>query len=123
MRHGNERRGLGKPYDFEFDFPTATGVVCTELVCRGFHTRGPIAFAFTKRLGRFTLTGDDIMDAALGNGAAGAGPPGAPFAVPVLALTRAGAAAALRGPEAHAGCLRIRGGWRPAEPAPRASRS
>ena len=51
---------LGKPYDFEFDFNVSSRVVCTELVYRSFHGRGGIRFHLTKRLGRYTLTADDI---------------------------------------------------------------
>ena len=51
----------GKPYDFEFDFNVTTRLVCTELVYRSWHLRGGISLSLTKRLGRFTLSGDDIM--------------------------------------------------------------
>jgi len=56
---------LGKPYDFEFDFNNSSRVVCTELVYRSYHNRGTMSFLLTKRLGRFTLTGDDIIAQAL----------------------------------------------------------
>jgi uncharacterized protein YycO len=52
---------LGKPYDFEFDFNNTSRIVCTELVYRSYHNRGAMTFSLTKRLGRFTLTGDDII--------------------------------------------------------------
>lgn len=51
---------LGKPYDFEFDFNVSSRLVCTELIYRAFHGRGGIAFALIKRLGRWTLTADDL---------------------------------------------------------------
>jgi hypothetical protein len=51
---------VGKAYDFEFDFNVSTRLVCTELIYRCYHHRGSIAFPLTKRLGRYTLTGDDI---------------------------------------------------------------
>ncbi len=64
---------LGKPYDFEFDFNVSSHIVCTELVYRCYHLRGDIRFPLVKRLGRFTLTGDDIVNLALdGLGHAGA---------------------------------------------------
>jgi hypothetical protein len=56
---------LDKPYDFEFDFNSSTRVVCTELIYRTFHSRGSIAFSLVKRLGRFTLSGDDIVAQAI----------------------------------------------------------
>lgn len=55
---------LGKPYDFEFDFNVSSRIVCTELVYRAFHARGGIEFKLTKRLGRWTLSADDLMDQA-----------------------------------------------------------
>jgi hypothetical protein len=58
---GEAVANLGKPYDFEFDFNNSSRIVCTELIYRSFHKRGPISFSLVKRLGRFTLTGDDIM--------------------------------------------------------------
>jgi hypothetical protein len=63
---------VGKPYDFEFDFNVSTRIVCTELVYRSFHARGPIRFTLVKRVGRYTLTADDIalqyLDALEGRG-------------------------------------------------------
>jgi len=51
---------LGKPYDFEFDFNVSSRLVCSELVYRCFHGRGDIAFSLVKRLGRWTLSPDDL---------------------------------------------------------------
>lgn len=56
---------LGKPYDFGFDFNVSHCIVCTELIYRAFHLRGPITIDLIKRAGRFTLTGDDLVDIAL----------------------------------------------------------
>ena len=56
---------LGKPYDFEFNFNVTNRIVCTELVYRAFHKKGGIEFTLVKRLGRFTLTGNDIVHYAL----------------------------------------------------------
>jgi hypothetical protein len=56
---------IGKAYDFDFDFNVTTRLVCTELVYRSYHRRGPIEFALIKRLGRFTLSCDDIVDQLL----------------------------------------------------------
>lgn len=55
------RRHLGKPYDFDFDFNLSSRLVCTGLVYRSFHGRGAIRFDLRKRLGRQTLTGDDLV--------------------------------------------------------------
>lgn len=51
---------LGKPYDLEFDFNQAHRIVCTELIYRALHRRGAIRLHLVKRLGRYTLTGDDM---------------------------------------------------------------
>lgn len=51
---------VGKPYDFEFDFNVSRRIVCTELIYRAFHGRGAIRFVLAKRVGRYTLTADDI---------------------------------------------------------------
>ena len=56
---------LGKPYDFEFDFNVTNRIVCTEVVYRAFHKKGSILFTLVKRLGRFTLSGNDIVHYAL----------------------------------------------------------
>jgi Permuted papain-like amidase enzyme, YaeF/YiiX, C92 family len=56
---------VGKPYDFEFDFNVSTRIVCTELVYRSLHGRGPISFQLTRRLGRFCLSPDDIVEQQL----------------------------------------------------------
>jgi len=54
-------RHLGKAYDFEFDFNVPARLVCTELIYRSFHGRGRIDLPLIKRLGRYTLTCDDIV--------------------------------------------------------------
>src|SRR5207253_8495187 len=53
---------LGKPYDFEFDFNVTSRIVCTELIYRCYHGRAGIQFPLVKRLGRFTLSGNDIVN-------------------------------------------------------------
>ena len=68
---------LGKPYDFEFDFNVTTRLVCTELIYRSYHGRGAIDFPLVKRLGRYTLSGDDILGWFLGR-VRGAGDPSRP---------------------------------------------
>ena len=77
---------LGKPYDFEFDFNVTTRLVCTELVYRAYHKKAGIEFKLVKRLGRFTLTGNDIVHYALDTLKAGS----AQFRFVALVLKRAG---------------------------------
>lgn len=75
---------VGKSYDFEFDFGISTRLVCTELIYRIYHGRGQIAFELTKRIGRFTLTCDDIVNTFLTQ--AHENPTNTPFEL--VALTR-----------------------------------
>jgi hypothetical protein len=56
---------LGDGYDFRFDFTNSQRQVCTELVYRAYDARGPITFELTERMGRQTLSADDIVAAAL----------------------------------------------------------
>ena len=65
---------VGKPYDFEFDFNVSSRIVCTELVYRSLHGKGALRFDLTKRLGRYTLTADDVVEQYLkAHGSAGDG--------------------------------------------------
>jgi hypothetical protein len=106
---------FGKPYDFEFDFNLTSRIVCTELVYRSYHRRGGFEFPLVKRLGRFTLTGDDIMHMVLDALGKAADLAEAPFHPVALHLRR-------RDGRAHSVALdriipllrRIRKGWRPA---------
>ena len=103
---------LGKPYDFEFDFNISTRLVCTELVYRCYHRRGCIQFPLTKRLGRFTLSADDIAAAALGS--ASEGQP-APFqSVCLLLKIGEGPARFVASAETLSTLRRLQEGWRPA---------
>lgn len=52
---------FGKPYDFDFDFGRSSHIVCSELVYRSMHSKGAFRFSLTKRMGRYTLTVDDIV--------------------------------------------------------------
>lgn len=61
---------LGKAYDFEFDFNVSSRVVCTELIYRCLHGRGTMHFSLIKRLGRYTLTADDLVEQFLSGSAA-----------------------------------------------------
>jgi hypothetical protein len=105
---------LGKPYDFEFDFNMTSRIVCTELVYRSYHSRGRLQFTLTKRLGRFTLTGDDIMAYALDAASepAAVAPPA--LQVVALLLKRGGGQPHSEPPEQVLPSLRrIREGWHP----------
>jgi hypothetical protein len=106
---------LGKPYDFEFDFNNSSRIVCTGLVYRSYHNRGTIIFSLTKRLGRFTLTGDDIIAHALdGTGESGEGKR-IGFQPVALVLKRRDGRPHAAPPERILPLLRrIRRGWRPA---------
>lgn len=105
---------LGKPYDFEFDFNVTSRVVCTELVYRSFHRQSGIEFSLVKRLGRFTLSGDDIMNMAL-ESVRKNGPDRASFQVVALALKDSDPCAGFV-PDAEMipTLQRIQSGWRPA---------
>ena len=110
---------LGKPYDFEFDFNVSSRIVCTELVYRCYHKRGPIEFPLVKRLGRFTLSGDDVMHLALDELEKAGGPDSAPLRPIGLILKRGDGQAHAVEPHRIVPLLwRIRAGWRPARRAP-----
>ena len=107
-------RFVGTPYDFEFDFNLSTRVVCTGLIYRCFHKRGGCEFTLIKRLGRYTLSGDDIMNqwvAALDS------PPDSsamPFDLAALVLKNtSGKADFVPLTEAQETMRRIQKGWRP----------
>jgi hypothetical protein len=106
---------FGLPYDFEFDFTLSTRVVCTGLVYRSFHGRGSIRFELIRRLGRFTLTGDDLVKQALDAWSASGGDPAqAPFEFVAMALHRRRGGVQFVPPHRIPTLLgRIRRGWRP----------
>jgi hypothetical protein len=107
---------LNKPYDFEFDFNNSSRVVCTELVYRGYHGRGNISFSLTKRLGRFTLSGDDIIAQVLDAPAESANGKCCDLRPTVLILKRRDGRSYMARTELVVPWLRrIRRGWRPAE--------
>ena len=110
---------LGKPYDFEFDFNVSSRIVCTELVYRCYHKRGPIRFPLVKRLGRFTLSGDDVVHLALDELAKVGDLASAPLLPIDLILKRRDGRAHAVAPHRIVPLLRrIRAGWRPARRAP-----
>jgi hypothetical protein len=105
---------LGKPYDFEFDFTLSTRVVCTGLVYRSFHGKGSIRFELVPRMGRFTLSGDDLVHQVLDSWYAKGGTEGAPFRFAALALKRRhGRVEFVPARRIPTFLGRIRRGWRP----------
>ncbi len=52
---------LGSGYDFDFDFNDASCQCCTEVIYRSLHGQGPVSFRLVARLGRQTLSPDDIL--------------------------------------------------------------
>ncbi len=77
---------VGKAYDFEFDFNATTRLVCTEIVYRAYHGRGAIHFELVKRLGRYTLSCDDIVRGLIVQADASEGGQ-SPFGLAALVLT------------------------------------
>jgi len=61
-------RSLGhhcKPYDFSFDFTRSDRLVCTEVVYRALDGVGSLSLPLVPRLGRPTLSGDDLVRMSL----------------------------------------------------------
>jgi hypothetical protein len=58
----------GKLYDFLFDFRTSDRLACTEVIYRGFHGIGPVAFTLKEVTGRKCLPAEDLLDQALACG-------------------------------------------------------
>jgi hypothetical protein len=107
---------IDKPYDYDFDFNVSTRIVCTELIYRCFNDRGSIVFTVIKRLGRFTLSGDDIMNQWLGSLDSSEKDSTAGFDLVTLVLKMEhGRAEFFEGPQAFDALQRIQGGWRPAK--------
>jgi len=106
---------LGKPYDFEFDFNVTTRIVCTELVYRSYHRRAGIEFQLIKRLGRYTLSCDDIVTQFLAAYDAPAQVEDPPFRLLSMALRMPdGQCEWFDQDEAIVNLRRIQSGWRPA---------
>lgn len=53
---------VGNNYDFDFDFNNASSQCCTEVIYRSLHRKGNINFSLVKRMGKQTLSADDIVD-------------------------------------------------------------
>ena len=56
----------GKAYDFDFDFSRADRLVCTEVVYRAYDGVGAIQIPLTRRAGRPTLSGSDLIKMGIG---------------------------------------------------------
>lgn len=111
---------LGRPYDFEFDFTQAARVVCTAVVYRAWHGRGCVRFELVRRLGRFTLTGDDIAGQALAAWREAPDPAAAPLRWVAMVLHRRRDGAQFVSPPRIPTLLgRLLRGWRPLRRAPR----
>lgn len=88
-------------------------VVCTELIYRSYHNRGNIRFTLTKRLGRYTLSGDDIVAHVLDASGPSIGPPPTWTLVALILKRRDALAHASRAARIAPLLRRIRRGWRP----------
>lgn len=55
----------GKGYNFDFDFFRSDHLVCTELIYRAFDGINGIPIPLKERMGRKTLSAEDILDLAL----------------------------------------------------------
>jgi hypothetical protein len=107
---------VGKAYDFEFDFNTTSRIVCTELIYRSYHRRAGIEFPLVKRLGRFTLTCDDIMNLFLEWWDRKTAESPAPFQLVALALKGSEPRARLVPPTRAVAAFRaLRAGQRPSQ--------
>jgi len=101
---------FGKPYDFNFDFNVSSQLVCTELVYRSLHGCAPIQLDLTKRLGRYTLTADDLIDQLIDFDGDQDG-----ASIIALALCNSiGQASFVASPDFKATLQSIRNGYRPA---------
>ena len=97
-------RHLGKAYDFEFDFNVPARLVCTELIYRSFHGRGKITLPLIKRLGRYTLTCDDMVRWLLDEVDAAGAPENAPFHAVCLVLQGSRSLGRICSASGRAGC-------------------
>lgn len=59
------RTHIGKPYDFDFDFTRADRMVCTEVVYRSYDGIGGLQFELKRRVGRQTLSAEDLLELAM----------------------------------------------------------
>jgi len=55
----------GKSYNFDFDFFRSDQLVCTEVIYRAFDGLGDIKFKLVERVGRYSLSAEDLLDMAV----------------------------------------------------------
>jgi hypothetical protein len=56
---------VGRPYDFDFDFSRSDRMVCTEVVYRSYEGLGGLTFSLIRRVGRLTLSAEDLLVMAI----------------------------------------------------------
>lgn len=61
-------RHAGKPYDFSFDFRGSERLACTEVIYRGYHGVGGLAFELIETGGRKCLPAEELIAQALAQG-------------------------------------------------------
>jgi shikimate kinase len=59
---------LGNGYDFKFDFNDSSYQCCTEVIYRALNEVGSVRFSLTRRMGKETLSADDIIHSYLTTG-------------------------------------------------------
>jgi uncharacterized protein YycO len=57
----------GKGYNFDFDFFSSNQLVCTEVVFRAYDGLGEINFDLIERVGRLSISAEDLLDKAVEN--------------------------------------------------------
>ena len=55
----------GKGYNFDFDFFSSDQLVCTEVIFRAYDGLGDLKFKLIERVGRLSLSAEDILDMAI----------------------------------------------------------
>lgn len=59
----------GKMYNFDFDFFSSDRLVCTEVIYRAYDGLEDLRFPLQERVGRKTLSAEDLLDFAIAEGA------------------------------------------------------
>ena len=55
----------GKGYNFDFDFFSSDQLVCTEVIFRAYDGLSDLKFKLIERVGRLSLSAEDILDMAI----------------------------------------------------------